>query len=241
MPDSQQPGFPLIPSPTVDNPGEFKTYLDGIYNFAVQNTENNIEWYSQKAGSNRSYARAARFGAISLVAVAGITPLIIGTGVLPDVSTQVLTQLSYIFLGIAALLIGLDKFFGFSSSWMRFITTKLALETILTKFRYDWAIASVGVCDKLEASACDPLLKIVQTFAIEVQSAIQNETAMWASELNSNLAEVDKTISEKSIGLHQGGAFSVLEPTGISTPDKSNKLQVINGQASQIPSQQVQS
>jgi SMODS and SLOG-associating 2TM effector domain 2 len=151
----------------------------------------NIKWYTLAAVPNKRNGRAFRFLAILFVAVAGIVPLVITA--LPDgVISSKLVDISYIFIGIAAFLIGVDKFFGYSSSWMRYITTQMALETLLAKFRYDWAIESVKAGDKLDADACKPLLIIVKNFAADVQSKMENETAQWATELRNNLTDAEK-------------------------------------------------
>ena len=139
----------------------------------------------------RGNGRAFRFLAILFVAIAGIVPLVITA--LPDgVVSPKIVDISYIFIGMAAFLIGVDKFFGYSSSWMRYITTQIALETLLAKFRYDWAIESVKASGKLDADACKPLLTLVKNFAADVQSKMENETAQWATELRNNLTEEEK-------------------------------------------------
>jgi hypothetical protein len=190
MPNGQPSAIPPFPI-TSGGKADLKDYLGKIYNFAVENAEKNIKWYTLAAVPNKRNGRAFRFLAILFVAVAGIVPLVITA--LPDgVISSKLVDISYIFIGIAAFLIGVDKFFGFSSSWMRYITTQMALETLLAKFRYDWAIESVKAGDKLDADACKPLLIIVKNFAADVQSKMENETAQWATELRNNLTDAEK-------------------------------------------------
>lgn len=46
-----------------------------------------------------------------------------------------------IVLGIAAGLVMLDRFFGFSTAWVRYISTELHLRQILDEFRLDWETA----------------------------------------------------------------------------------------------------
>ena len=75
---------------------------------------------------------------------------------------------------------------------MRYITTQMALETLLDNFRNDWAIESVKACGKLDADACKPLLILAKNFETDVQSKIENETAQWATELRNNLTETEK-------------------------------------------------
>jgi hypothetical protein len=190
MSNGQSSAIPPFPANNGSS-ADLKDYLEKIYNFAVGNAEKNIKWYTDAAMPNKRNGRAFRFLAILFVAVAGIVPLVITA--LPDgIISSKLVDISYIFIGIAAFLIGVDKFFGYSSSWMRYITTQMALETLLAKFRYDWAIESVKASGKLDADACKPLLILVKNFASDVQSKMENETAQWATELRNNLTETEK-------------------------------------------------
>jgi hypothetical protein len=185
----------IPPFPANCSNADLKDYLEKIYNFAVENAEKNIKWYSNRGKPNQWWAQCIRFLAILFVALAGIAPLVIP--VIPQTAPNgadpsKLVNITYILIGIAAFLIGVDKFFGFSSSWMRFVTTQIALETLLAKFRYDWAIESVKACGKLDTDACKPLLILAKNFAADVQSKIENETAQWATELRNNLTETEK-------------------------------------------------
>lgn len=196
MSNGQPSAIPPFPTNNGSS-ADLKDYLEKIYIFVVGNTKDHIEWYSKAAIPNKNYARAIRFAAILFVALAGIAPLVItaipqGTPTPNGVDFSRLVNITYIFIGIAAFLIGVDKFFGFSSSWMRYITTQMALETLLAKFRYDWAIESVKASGKLDADACKPLLILVKNFATDVQSKMENETAQWATELRNNLTETEK-------------------------------------------------
>jgi hypothetical protein len=195
MPNSQPSVIP--PFPANCGNADFKDYLEKIYNFAVENTIEQTEWYRKAAKPNRRYAQWLRFAAILFVALAGIAPLAIpmisqgSPGTPNSVDSSKLVNITYIFIGIAAFLIGVDKFFGYSSSWMRYITTQMALETLLAKFRYDWAIESVKACGKLDAEACKPLLTLVKNLAIDVQSKKEGEAAQWATELRNNLNDIE--------------------------------------------------
>jgi hypothetical protein len=46
---------------------------------------------------------------------------------------------SSLFLGVAAALIGLDKTFGYSSGWARYVLTATNIRKSLEDFRLDWA------------------------------------------------------------------------------------------------------
>lgn len=58
-----------------------------------------------------------------------------------------LGHFGYIFLALAAGCVAMDKFFGFSSNWMRFMTTSLALQRHLAEFEMDWNILWLEIQD----------------------------------------------------------------------------------------------
>lgn len=197
MTQSEEPTIPPFP----ENDGDkvkLEDYLTSIYNYTVKKTQGNINWYISAALPNKFWARVTRLGAIIFVALGGISPLAIAAFLDGKVSADFVAQISYIFIGIAAFLIGVDKFFGFSASWMRFTTTQISLETLLAKFRYDWAIESVKICDKPDKDSCNPLLTLVKKFVTDVQSKMEMETSEWATDLRNNLIDIEKKTSSST-------------------------------------------
>ena len=49
---------------------------------------------------------------------------------------------SSVALAIAVAMVGLDRFFGFSSAWARYMATGQAILAALNEFRLDWQQAS---------------------------------------------------------------------------------------------------
>jgi SMODS and SLOG-associating 2TM effector domain 2 len=50
-----------------------------------------------------------------------------------------LGETGYLLIGLAGGCVALDRFFGYWSGWIRYITTALALEKSLDEFRLEWA------------------------------------------------------------------------------------------------------
>jgi hypothetical protein len=52
--------------------------------------------------------------------------------------------LASLFVGIAAALLGLDKAFGYSSGWTRYVLTGTSMTKLLQEFRMDWLALSAA-------------------------------------------------------------------------------------------------
>lgn len=199
--------FPSFPTGTESaDPKILREYLEKVRNFANGTTLRQIEWYNKSKNPFMQRAKILRGLAIVFAALGGLTPFLTASKILPkDWNGFDWTQIGYIFLGIAVCLIVLDRFFGYSSSWMRFMITSNTLQKDLAEFQYDWAILSVKASSNpLTPPDCEPLLKRVQTFALKVHSEVEKETSEWAAEYRSNLAEMERSARQQLESMNPG-------------------------------------
>ncbi len=204
FPEKEFPSFPATPGS--EDPKILHEYLEKVRNFALNNTLKQINWYNENKKPYMVRAKILRGLAIVFVALGALTPFIVGSKIIPENWVGInWTQVGYISLGIAVCLIGLDKFFGYSSSWVRFMTTSNALQKHLAEFQYDWAILSAKAsCSPLSPGGCEPLLQRVQAFALKVHSEIEKETSDWAAEYQSNLAEMERSARQQIESMNPG-------------------------------------
>jgi len=99
-----------------------------------------IDWYWRKKGLKSWPSRAIQFSALALTALAGILPVMVQVvkeiwkfPTPPDTG-----PIATLCIGIAAALLGLDKAFGFSSGWTRYVLTATSMTKLLHEFRLDW-------------------------------------------------------------------------------------------------------
>jgi low affinity Fe/Cu permease len=72
-----------------------------------------------------------------MVAVAGVLPVL--SQILGEGSSVVIQPAwATVALAIAVALVALDRFFGFSSAWARYMATGQAISAALNQFRLDW-------------------------------------------------------------------------------------------------------
>ncbi|HEY0738055.1 MAG TPA: SLATT domain-containing protein [Herpetosiphonaceae bacterium] len=175
-------------------PQEIETSIQEVYQYAEARAADTIDWYLRAKKSKAQWSRWLRFAAIVLTALGGLTPIIISLGWLNGARAQNLGQLGYLFLGLAAACVGLDKFFGFSSGWMRYITTALALQKTLSEFRLDWAmlVAKLGGATPTNDQV-QLMLQRLKDFVLVIDGYVEQETLVWIAEFQSSLADIERT------------------------------------------------
>ena len=181
-----------------DPADEVQKSLGVLFQNVERHASSSIDWYRKKKTRKARLSSTLRLFAIVWTTLGGLTPILGSIGVrqitIPGASVPVeLGNLGYLFLGFAAACIGLDKYFGFSSGWMRYITTMMTLERRLSEFRYDWAmmLAKLGknipTTDQIQL-----MIQRLKDFLTSVDTLVEQETQAWISEFKTNLAEVEK-------------------------------------------------
>jgi hypothetical protein len=149
--------------------------------FAKWRANEAIGWYEQRSGPARRNARTVRFAAIVFAAMAGVVPMIsqfAPTTVPPSTATLA--------LAVSGLLLALDKFFGFSSSWMRFTATGLKLRGMLSDFDLAWE-RQRAADTRPELRESDHVLRRLDAltkFVSSIDTVVQNETRAWMREFS---------------------------------------------------------
>jgi hypothetical protein len=98
-----------------------------------------------------------------------------------------------LFIGIAAALLGLDKAFGYSSGWTRYVLTATSMTKLLHEFRMDWVALSAAAGESpVEQEAA--MIQRAKEFISAIQGIIAQETKDWAMEFQSNMAQMEKDL-----------------------------------------------
>ena len=178
-----------IPMAAMEQWQDTETALTQLYRYAEGRAIEAADWYLQDKRGKRSWSRGLRLVAILLVIAGGLQPLLDaaapGTG---------RTAWGYVLLALAAACIAFDRFFGLSSGWMRSMTTAQALERRLGQLQYDWALE----CARSAARTVDPKqaqtrLTLLRAFADDMAALMQQETAEWVLEFQSDLLHLERS------------------------------------------------
>jgi len=174
--------------------------LTQLYRYAEGRAIDAIDWYLADKRGKRSWSRGLRLLAILLVTAGALQPLLDAAAPGPS-----RTAWGYVLLAMAAACIGFDRFFGLSSGWMRSMTCAQALERRLEQLQYDWA----AECARSAARTVDPKqvqnrLALLRVFSDDVAALMQQETASWVLEFQSNLLRLERANGPRpgSVPLH---------------------------------------
>ena len=182
------------------SPEHARQSLEVVYQHVVGVASQAIAWYLAARRPKRRWAQRLRVAAIIMVAVAGVLPVlsqIFSAGS----SVQIQPAWATVALAIAVALVALDRFFGFSSAWARYMATGQAISAALNQFRLDWQKSSPKLlADKLTQDSIDHLLDLAKTLLTKTDELVQAETLQWVKEFRETLTEIERSAESKGKG-----------------------------------------
>ena len=182
-------------------PGEVESSLDAMRQYVENDVESAIQWYYAKKPWKAWASQFLKLLTLLATGLGGLLPIISATGVfsadLPEAQRQLrnlqVNQFGYLCFGLAAAFLALDKYFGYSSGWMRYITTAMSLETALRTFRLDWARTTSGLAGAVPSgTVLEALLQRIQDFCVAARTMVEKETQAWVVEFQTNLSQLEK-------------------------------------------------
>ena len=191
-----------VQSASVPSSADAPKGLQEIYDALVQKAETAMAWYESRQRSKKRGARYTRSAAIVLGASTAIIPSVIA--LLPervslfgsDLAVVRLNPIATIFGVVAATLILFDRFYGFSSSWIRFIATYQEIQANLEDFRIGWR-KQILKLNSNQPPTDEQILAVydfLAAFLKSINDSIRAETQGWVTEFKGALAEIDKTV-----------------------------------------------
>jgi hypothetical protein len=164
-----------------------------------------IDWYLRKKRWPSRASRLLRFLAIVLAVLGGLAPLVSGGN---DTTSCLLVNADrwgYILIALAGACLLFDRFFGFSASWMRYMTAQMALQRSLEEFQLSWAVWRIDVEEnkptKDQQNAAYALLRSVQHRTADlIDKEFQRWIAQFQEQLTALQAAIDKDHKERRPG-----------------------------------------
>lgn len=162
-----------------------------------------IEWYLIAKRSKKNWAQGLRFGVIFLTAIAGLLPIVSQMKQLPFVIEPAWASVA---IGLAGMFLALDRFFGFSSGWMRFIATEHQIRQLLHEFQMDCETEKVSWRDgSPDYTQVQKGLVRSKTFLTQVDDLIRKETDKWLAEFQDSIKQIDEAARAKAVLTESGG------------------------------------
>jgi len=206
------------------DPAKPDASLAEIHLYVLQQAAKSTQWYWKNKGSKAFWSQVIRFLVWALAAVGGLLPIIGGISHSTSLSNNTTTinlnngLWASLLLGIAAALIGLDKGFGFSSGWARYVLTATNIRKALEEFRLDWTALRAKAGDPLNADNVAPLIERARQFRSDIESLVLQETKDWVTEFQSTMAQMEKDISAQISSLKAQVDKTLKEKQDAGTP-----------------------
>jgi SMODS and SLOG-associating 2TM effector domain 2 len=182
--------FPKI----VWEPGKLAEPLEELFACVVKEANDAIAWYNIRRKPKQYGGQILRVGALIFGAIAGLVPILGEIFQDNERRPGIAPAWATVALGVAGLLVLLDRFWGFTSAWVRFLLAQQELSEALRNFEFDWAkekILWAGTEPNIPQATA--MIVSSKTFILQVHSIVRRETNLWASEFQNAITMVDQT------------------------------------------------
>ncbi|CAL9510684.1 SLATT domain-containing protein [Streptomyces sp. enrichment culture] len=202
--------------------GEPAERLEELYRWVEQGALQTAAWYLADRVWKRRGARALRTGAAAGAVAGAALPLLDLTGAVGGVAPW-----GYLALLLAVACIGVDRFFGVTSGWIRDVATAQAVQRRLQVLQFDWASESVrevlGPTEGTAGEAAERCLAVLRRFSEDVTELVRAETADWMVAFRTGSAPLALQSTVPASGRptdpgHLNGRFP-LPPNGPARPN----------------------
>jgi hypothetical protein len=171
--------------------------IQETYDKTIEKATSASKWYQKSTYSKKKYSKRIRTTSIILFGLGGIIPLI-NAFILENGEEISILNLGYISVALAGTLLLLDKFFGFSSAWIRYIKAEMEISKKIKEFDLKWKIETYGKdLNSLPDEEAKELLRMLSDFLMTIEEIVLEETNKWVLEFQSNIAELQKSIDSK--------------------------------------------
>ena len=172
--------------------------LRELLKYVEQEAQKATNWYWRNKRPKSFLSRSIQFLAVVLTSAAAIVPII---GELSKSDTLKNALWASLLVGLAAALLGLDKAFGFSSGWARYVMAATNVRKSLEEFRMDWAALIAKACPNPTPEQAEALIQRAKEFRMTVEGLVLQETKDWVTEFQNNLAQLEKDVTAQLTAL----------------------------------------
>lgn len=180
---------------------QLRSSLDALLGYVETEAEKAVSWYWANKIWKARLSRWIRLWALILTACAGLLPVVSyiakdlhwidGAGA----TTSGLWASALV--GVAAALLGIDRAFGFSSGWARYVLAATEIRGKLEEFRMDWIALSAGASADPDAEQVSAFIQKAKAFRLAVEGIVTQETRDWVTEFQANMAQLEKNVKSQ--------------------------------------------
>jgi len=207
--------------------GQKAISLNTVYNHVITITREAINWYMSAKRGKKFMAQRIRVAAIVLGAMGALLPTIGELFSKSGAGSRIPAGWTTVCLAITGTLLLLDRFFGYSSGWMRYIVTGTNLIDVLREFQVDWEIErSAWQQAEPTPDQLSKLLTLCKSYLTRVSAMVKDETNSWVQEFQNSIKYLDETQKAKADEKQPGSMNITLSS---SNPLQPNWNLYVNG------------
>ncbi|WP_393086257.1 SLATT domain-containing protein [Streptomyces sp. LN704] len=180
-----------VGAPRLSSDADATEVAVALYDWVERHATETIAWYLREKTSKARWSRTLRFSAVTSIAIGTVAP-VVAVGL--NLSSNAIW--GYGFIGIGAGLIGVDKVFGFSSSWTRYLATATALRRMLVSFQVQWLKSVHSPPVGPDSSTLNLQFEILESFVESVAQVVEHETTNWITEFHGNLNILEGSVAQ---------------------------------------------
>lgn len=189
---------------------DLKKDIQSLTDYAINYASEKSDYYKRGSKIKRNWAKGLRIIAIVATALGGLLPVL--SQILEKNGLHLEPAWATVAITIAVTSIGLDRFFGFSSAWIRFITTQLKIDSKIEQFKlnlenekFSWVGADPGF-DKAKT-----VINLAVTFINEISQMVQDETYAWMTEFQNVIQKFNDEVNVKADNSRLGGILLTVQ------------------------------
>jgi hypothetical protein len=179
-------------------PDQVQLSLDLLLGYVETEAANAIQWYWKSKRWKARLSRWIRLWALLLTACAGLVPVVFyllkDLGLLDPKVVATSGLWASALVGIAAAVLGVDRAFGFSTGWARYVLAATDIRRRLEEFRMDWIALTAVAGANPDPDQVAALIQKAKEFRVAVEGVVSQETKDWVTEFQSNMTQLEKDV-----------------------------------------------
>lgn len=165
--------------------------IEKYYLQTISEAEAILSWYPKKRISFRMYSQLIRLGTVVLAGLGGIMPLL--ELAFQGNEDMRLVNYGYVAFSVAASLFLLDKYFGFSTGWMRFMLAEVEIKKVISEKKNEWIYYQITYRGKeLTKEEIRTILDFNNSLSNAVNNLVIKETKEWINEFKSTYKSLEE-------------------------------------------------
>lgn len=154
---------------------------------SLERADKYFKWYLTTKREKAKYSKIIRFSCILLFTLTAVVPLVNSFGE----AQKVPPNLGYILATFGAGLLFLDRFYGFSTGWVRVNRTLTEIGDSIRNFTFLMQ-TSIHLNSPDTPQGFQALADTIRTFNDNISAIIKSETSNWEKEFQSGSEELQK-------------------------------------------------